>query len=402
MAGPQSGKCSPVPRALRAVGALFTLALVVGLSMAGDSAEARFPGVNGRIACEGGRGAAAPVGGSRQEIFTINPDGTDEVRLTTNTVTDIDPVYSPDGKRIAFASTRTGTTQIFVGNADGDLNGPDVIQLTDSPGGHRQPSWSPDGTQLVFHSGRPAEFPAPIGTVNDFEIYKMSATTGEAGGVQRLTTNRGQDAIPAWSPDGSRIAFQTLREATPATNEDLEIYTMNPDGSDQRNVSNWHGTPNDPATPGNEATNGQDSTPSWSPDGQRLAWASSRDNVTPGNRNYEIYRATREGGDQTRLTLNLSGDTPDEGRDFDHVPSWSPDGKRMIFHSDRTQQVVAYTMDSTVGEAGGCSASLRRGLSPSATGNLSVRPPLLRRLRRRRLRLLSRRPSRTVRLRLRM
>ncbi|HEV2724481.1 MAG TPA: hypothetical protein VGV10_07595, partial [Thermoleophilaceae bacterium] len=199
------------------MGALFTLALVVGLSVAGDSADARFPGENGSIACEGGRGPAAPEGGSRQEIFSINPDGTDERRLTNNTVTDIDPVYSPDGKRIAFASTRTGTTQIFVGSADGDLEGPDVIQLTDSPGGHRQPSWSPDGTQLVFHSGRPAEFPDLPAPVGDVEIYSMSAITGEAGGVQRLTRNRGQDAIPAWSPDGSRIAFQTLREATPTT-----------------------------------------------------------------------------------------------------------------------------------------------------------------------------------------
>ncbi|MDQ4047796.1 MAG: hypothetical protein M3131_00195, partial [Actinomycetota bacterium] len=227
-AGVQIGEGLRVPRPLLAVGALVTLAVLAALSLAGAPAEARFPGVNGRIVSEGGRGPAVISPGSRQEIFTINPDGTGEVRLTENTVTDIDPVYSPDGRQIAFASTRTGTTQIFVGNADGDLNGPDVRQLTDSPGGHRQPSWSPDGTELVFHSNRPVQFPDLPAPVADVEIYKMSASTGEAGGFQNLTMSRGQDAIPAWSPDGSRIAFQTLREATPATNVDLEIYTMNP------------------------------------------------------------------------------------------------------------------------------------------------------------------------------
>ena len=343
-----------------------SLALLAGLSLTGRPAEAAFPGLNGRIACEGFR----PVGTTvRREIFSINPDGTDERQLTNNLVTDQDPRYSPDGTRIVFASTREDSrSEIYVGNADGDLNGPDVRRLTFTPGGHRQPSFSPDGREIVFHSGRAAEFPAPIGTVPDVEIYKISATEGEGGPVgspqrrepQRLTTTRGQDAIPTWSQDG-RIVFQTLREALLGDNsQNLEIYTMNPDGSDQRNISTNPGSANDPATPQNENSNGLDAFPHTSPDGTEIAFGSTRDRTVPGNQNFEIYKMNRDGTNQRRLTLNASGDTPAPQPfiDYDHVPSWSPDGTRIIFHSGRTStaagdEFVAYTMDANAGEAAG-------------------------------------------------
>ena len=188
----------------------------------------------------------------------------------------------------------------------------------------------------------------------------MSANTGEQGGIQRLTSVRGQDAIPHWSPAGNKITFQSLREGTADRNQNLEVYTMNPDGSGQTNVSQSPGSANIPATPGNDNSNGLDRDPQFSPDGQQITFSSTRSNVTPGNQNFEVFKMNVDGSGQTRLTSNLSGDTPAPGvfADYDSSPSFSPDGTRIVFTSSRAsvpggEDFAAYTMSSTAGEPGG-------------------------------------------------
>ena len=367
-----AGPTARDPRVGRVVkwgGALLAAVLLVGFLGAGGSAEAAYPGLNGRIACEGARAIPPseppPAGFNRSEIFTVNPDGSDERVLTHNTVRDGDPRYSPDGTKIVFESARDGNSEIYVGNADGDLDGPDVKRLTFNAatgvaGIDRQPSFSPDGREIVFHSFRPAEFPTGTSPAADGEIYKTDVENGEADGpARRLTFSRGQDGIPEWSPNG-RIAFQSLREAAPGRSQNLEIFTMAADGSDVRNVSNNPGTQNDPNTSPDENSNGIDSFPAWSPDGTRIAFGTTRDNTTAGNQNFEIYTMNADGSGQKRLTLNLSGDTPlpQPHIDYDHVPAWSPDGTRIVFHSGRAStdagdEYAAYTMDSAAGEAAG-------------------------------------------------
>ena len=198
-------------------------AILTACAFDASPARAAFPGLNGPIYCGGVRPPGTDI-----EIFRVNPDGTGEQTLTSNDIRDGSPAVSPDGAKIAFESQRDNVegepanTEIYVADNDGDLEGPDVKRLTfnrgELSGGTLNgiaatdfsPSWSPDGTQIVFHSGRETTF-SDGGTspVRDFEIYKMSATEGESvTPATRLTFNRGQDAIPSWSPDGTKIAFQ--------------------------------------------------------------------------------------------------------------------------------------------------------------------------------------------------
>jgi hypothetical protein len=111
--------------------------LVVVLGTPTKPAEAAFPGRNGKIAF---------VSGS--EIVTMNANGDNKSKLTNNDpqVYDIDPVFSANGRKIAFASDRTGKRDIYVINQDGS----GLTRITTSPKPDTQPAWSPDGTKIAF------------------------------------------------------------------------------------------------------------------------------------------------------------------------------------------------------------------------------------------------------------
>ena len=105
---------------------------------------------------------------------------------------DMWPAWSPDGRRIVFASTRDGDPEIYVMNADGSR----AQRLTSTPGRDAHPSWSPDGKTIAFQSPR---------LEGHTRIFLMDAD----GSNQRpLTNNRGFCGVPSWSPDGKQIAFQ--------------------------------------------------------------------------------------------------------------------------------------------------------------------------------------------------
>src|SRR5215213_8884835 len=155
-----------------------------------------------------------------EEIYVMDADGTDQMRLTTNAASDINPAFSPDGSTIAFVSSRTASgVAIFVMDAadsDADGNGDNLTRLTDAKH-DSSPAWSPDGTKIAFRSGR-----------DDVqgEIYVMDAAREGVGNVPvRLTTDAAADFEPNWSPDGSKIAFTSNRDGN------YEIYVMNADGA---------------------------------------------------------------------------------------------------------------------------------------------------------------------------
>jgi len=181
----------------------------------------------------GGEHAWSPVGDkiafvSRRdgnaEIYVMNADGSQLRNLTRNTVGDRNPVWSPDGRRIAFENN----WQINVMNADGSGQ----RRLTRNGGRNFAPAWSPDGQKIAFErrTGRKKYGPCNgCGRASTFEIHVMNA---DGSGAQRLTT---QGAQPGWSPDGQKIAFMSERDGN------AEIYTMNADGSQQRNLTRTPG-----------------------------------------------------------------------------------------------------------------------------------------------------------------
>jgi Tol biopolymer transport system component len=137
------------------------------------------------------------------DVFAIDVDGTKETQLTTATGFDGDPAWSPDGSKIAFTSTRDGNKEIYVMNADGSgqtrlTNNGGVVKNVDTDQVDQDPTWSPDGRSIAFESTRDG----------NFEVYRMDA---DGSAQRRLTFHLGLDALPEWSPDGKRIAFESNR-----------------------------------------------------------------------------------------------------------------------------------------------------------------------------------------------
>lgn len=147
------------------------------------------------------------------EIYTMNADGSGSpTNLTQNTAFDADSAVSPDGK-IAFASHRDGDFEIYSMNLDGS----NQTNLTNDRAFDAYPNYSSDGQKILFHRNRTGDF------WGDFEIYSMNA---DGTGQVNLSNNpAARDVHPAPSPDGTKIAFESIRDG----NQD--IYVMDADGS---------------------------------------------------------------------------------------------------------------------------------------------------------------------------
>jgi Tol biopolymer transport system component len=168
------------------------------------------------------------------EPFT---EDADPVALTRDGNVDRHPSLSPDGGRVAFASTRDGNTDIWVVDVDGS----NLVRVTDDPAEDDWPSWAPDSERLVFRSTRADP---------DGDLYiARAAGTPQA---RRLTDSPGADGEPAWAPSGNRIAFTTTRWDARGH---LAIVAANTGRVRQVGDGSWHG-----------------SQPAWSPGGDELAY----------------------------------------------------------------------------------------------------------------------------------
>jgi Tol biopolymer transport system component len=153
-----------------------------------------------RLVFESDRDAPTP---NVPEIYIVGADGSNPVRLTNApTFHDAMPRWSPDGQRIGFWSNRDGNPEIYVTlaltvgvNADGG----NVVRLTNNPASDDRPIWSPDGKRIAFVSDRDG----------NCEIYVMNA---DGSNQTRLTNNPARDVYPVWSPDGTRIMFVSNRD----------------------------------------------------------------------------------------------------------------------------------------------------------------------------------------------
>ncbi len=151
--------------------------------------------------------------GPAQGVYTRNPDGVNEIRLTETP--DVSPIWSPGSKRVAMVSHRDGNPEIYMMKEDGS----EQIRLTENEANEYSVSWSPNGKRLLFVSDRDG----------NPEIY---TTDAEGGDQKRLSQNEVADVQPVWSSDGGRIAFVSYVDG------DAEIIVMDADGSNQTRLTN--------------------------------------------------------------------------------------------------------------------------------------------------------------------
>ena len=302
------------PRSARHARSLLLAPVLALLALPVAPAQA-WPGLNGYLAYGSNR-----TGSQFSDDLYVSPlDVETPKQLTFRRADDGQPAWSPDGRRLAFKTAQFGSNQLAVINADG--TGETLLTRTFrfSEG---QPAWSPDATKLLYR--RTPENPL----VQDGDTWLLDVAGSAKDPTQPVTQpvllRTGDERYPSYSPDGTQIAFRGDLDLAEPTGDE-EIYVMNADGTDVRQLT---------------SNADFDSAPSWSPDGKQILFERApAGTFTPGTEAQEkdIYVMRADGTHVRRLT-----DSPG----LDEGPEFSPDATKIAFSSARDGQQEIYVMDA--------------------------------------------------------
>jgi len=232
-----------------------------------------------------------------KEIWAMDYDGSNQHQITHLGSIALSPRISPDGSRIAFSGLTKSGWELMMYSVELSR----VVSFPHMGGTNLSPAWSGDGTKLAFSSSR----------AGDPEIYVADAS---GGNPHRMTTDKGPDVSPVWNrKTNAQIAFVSGRTGLP------QIYTMEADGTNQQRMTDQ----------------GYAVSPNWAPNGQFLsfAWVRKYGPGEPGSS--DLYLMDIASKQLVQLTHDCGRN------DF---PSWSPDGRHIVFQSNRSGSLQIWTM----------------------------------------------------------
>lgn len=229
---------------------------------------------------------ASNLGGqsNRYRLFQVDPTTGDATQITTGTYDDI-PSVSPDHSQVVFESKVAGDLDVMFGPIGGPYQPVAASRATEA-----MPSWSPDGTRICYQSDQGAQ-------AKHYNLYLYEVGSGNR---TRLTSHPASDRMPTWSPDGSSIVFTSNR----AGSSRFQLYRMPAGGGEAVRLTN---------------SSANDDSPVFSHDGRRLAFVSNRS----GASNVFIMDLSSRSVEQVTHGTAIAGS-----------PSWSGDDSEIMYNSN--------------------------------------------------------------------